>query len=126
MARTSRPSIPLPAVVASPPLAPISSVISLKQLPKSFGDLRCVKPQILRSPPVHGQCTQAQQKQAGRCPTEDQIEMSKIVQFLKDESGGAAIEYSLIAAATGLALIAIIPAIKERLQGTLTSVSDRF
>ena len=61
-------------------------------------------------------------------PTEDQIEMNmtKIVQFLKDESGGAAIEYGLIAAATGLALIAIIPAIKERLQGTLTSVSDRF
>ena len=48
--------------------------------------------------------------------------MSKLVKFLKDESGATAIEYGLIAAATGLALVAVMPGIKAKLQTTFTSI----
>lgn len=43
--------------------------------------------------------------------------------FLKDESGATAIEYGLIAAATGLALVAVMPLIKTSLTGTFTSIN---
>lgn len=42
--------------------------------------------------------------------------------FFKDESGATAIEYGLIAAATGLALVAVMPAIDTNLRATLGSV----
>ena len=35
--------------------------------------------------------------------------------FIKDESGATAIEYGLIAAATGLALVAVTPTLKTQL-----------
>jgi pilus assembly protein Flp/PilA len=35
--------------------------------------------------------------------------------FMKDESGATAIEYGLIAAATGLALVAVTPTLKTQL-----------
>ena len=39
-----------------------------------------------------------------------------IARFFKDESGATAIEYGLIAAATGLALVAVMPSIKSSLK----------
>ena len=49
--------------------------------------------------------------------------MSKLVRFMKDESGATAIEYGLIAAATGLVLVAVMPAIESALTATFTSIS---
>ena len=49
--------------------------------------------------------------------------MSKVMNFLKDESGATAIEYGLIAAATGLALAAIMPSIKSSLSSTFSSIN---
>ncbi len=42
--------------------------------------------------------------------------------FFKDESGATAIEYGLIAAATGLALVAVMPTIKTQLTAIFTSI----
>jgi len=42
--------------------------------------------------------------------------------FFKDESGATAIEYGLIAAATGLALVAVMPLIGTALTGTFTAI----
>ena len=50
--------------------------------------------------------------------------MSKLVRFVKDDSGATAIEYGLIAAATGLALVGIMPTIKANLTSTFTSISS--
>jgi len=49
--------------------------------------------------------------------------MNKLVRFIKDESGATAIEYGLIAAATGLALVAIMPTIKSQLGDIFSSIS---
>ena len=49
--------------------------------------------------------------------------MSKLVRFVRDESGATAIEYGIIAAATGLALVAVMPTIKTKLNATFTSIS---
>jgi len=46
--------------------------------------------------------------------------------FLGDESGVTSIEYGLIAAATGLALAAVMPTIKSNLTTTYTAVSDNL
>ncbi len=46
--------------------------------------------------------------------------------FVVDERGVTAIEYGLIAAATGLALAAVMPAIKSNLSTTFTSVSNNL
>ncbi|NNE22572.1 MAG: Flp family type IVb pilin [Rhizobiales bacterium] len=48
--------------------------------------------------------------------------MSKIVRILKQEEGATAIEYALIASATGLVLIAVLPAISSGLTGTFNSL----
>lgn len=48
--------------------------------------------------------------------------MTKLVGFVKDESGATAIEYGLIAAATGLALVAVMPSIKTALSATFWSI----
>jgi pilus assembly protein Flp/PilA len=50
--------------------------------------------------------------------------MAKLLRFVKDESGATAIEYGLIAAATGLALVAVMPTIKTKLETTFTSISN--
>lgn len=52
--------------------------------------------------------------------------MSKLVRFVKDESGATAIEYGLIAAATGLALAAVMPSIKDSLSATFTSIQENL
>jgi pilus assembly protein Flp/PilA len=49
--------------------------------------------------------------------------MSKLVRFVKDESGATAIEYGLIAAATGLALVTVMPTIKDQLSGIFNAIS---
>lgn len=49
--------------------------------------------------------------------------MSKLVRFVKDESGATAIEYGLIAAATGLALVAVMPQIKTLLTDIFTQIA---
>ena len=46
-----------------------------------------------------------------------------IVHFMKNEDGATAIEYALIAAATGLALIAVMPAIGVGVQNNLTPLA---
>jgi pilus assembly protein Flp/PilA len=50
-------------------------------------------------------------------------QMNKLMRFVKDESGGTAIEYGLIAAATGLVLVAVMPEIKEKLEQVFTAIS---
>ncbi len=46
-----------------------------------------------------------------------------IVHFMKNEDGATAIEYALIAAATGLALIAVMPAIGVGVQNSMTPLA---
>ncbi len=48
--------------------------------------------------------------------------MTMISRFFKDESGATAIEYGLIAAATGLALVAALPAIETGLTTVFGSI----
>ena len=52
--------------------------------------------------------------------------MNKVARFFKDESGATAIEYGLIAAATGLALVAVMPTIKSKIQSTFSSISNKM
>ncbi len=49
--------------------------------------------------------------------------MNKLMRFVKDESGVTAIEYGLIAAATGLVLVATMPALKTALSGIFTQIN---
>mgnify|MGYP001192829822 CR=1 FL=1 len=50
--------------------------------------------------------------------------MDKLYRFLRDDQGATAIEYSLIAAATGLGIAAAIPSLKTNLSAKFTSVSS--
>ena len=52
--------------------------------------------------------------------------MRRIVHFLKNEDGVTAIEYGLIAAATGLALAVAMPAIETGLGTIFGSVSGQL
>jgi pilus assembly protein Flp/PilA len=52
--------------------------------------------------------------------------MTRIIHFLKNEDGVTAIEYGLIAAATGLALAATMPAIETGLGTVFGSVSGQL
>jgi pilus assembly protein Flp/PilA len=49
--------------------------------------------------------------------------MSKIVAFLKNESGATAIEYGLIAAGISVAIIGTLSTLSTNLKGTFTTVS---
>jgi len=49
--------------------------------------------------------------------------MSKIVAFLKNESGATAIEYGLIAAGISVAIIAVVNTIGSKLNTNFTSIS---
>jgi pilus assembly protein Flp/PilA len=51
-------------------------------------------------------------------------QMNKFMRFVQDESGVTAIEYGLIAAATGLVLVATMPTLKGALQGVFESIND--
>jgi pilus assembly protein Flp/PilA len=48
----------------------------------------------------------------------------RFVRVMNDDKGATAIEYGLIAAATGLALVAVMPDIKSSLEGTFGSIND--
>jgi pilus assembly protein Flp/PilA len=52
--------------------------------------------------------------------------MSKIVAFLKNESGATAIEYGLIAAGISVAIIAVVNGLGTKLNTTFTSVSTQL
>jgi pilus assembly protein Flp/PilA len=48
--------------------------------------------------------------------------MSKILSFVRDESGATAIEYGLIAAGISVAIIAVLTSLGSNLNTTFTSV----
>ena len=48
--------------------------------------------------------------------------MTKLVRFVKDESGATAIEYGLIASAMGIALIAALPSITTAITAKFASL----
>ena len=52
--------------------------------------------------------------------------MSKILAFLKNESGATAIEYGLIAAGISVAIIATVNAIGSQLNTNFTSISTQL
>jgi pilus assembly protein Flp/PilA len=49
--------------------------------------------------------------------------MTKFVRFVKDESGATAIEYGLIAAAMGLALVTAMPYLATAITGKFSSLA---
>jgi pilus assembly protein Flp/PilA len=52
--------------------------------------------------------------------------MSKIVAFLKNESGATAIEYGLIAAGISVAIIAVVNTIGTKLNTSFNSISSQL
>lgn len=52
--------------------------------------------------------------------------LKKIECFVKDESGATAIEYGLIAAATGVALVLTMPTIKNKLTDLFNTVANNL
>jgi pilus assembly protein Flp/PilA len=52
--------------------------------------------------------------------------MSKLVAFLKNDSGATAIEYGLIAAGISVAIIAAVNGLGTKLNATFTSVSTQL
>jgi pilus assembly protein Flp/PilA len=52
--------------------------------------------------------------------------MSKIVAFLKNESGATAIEYGLIAAGISVAIIAVVNTLGTSLNAKFTSISTQL
>ena len=52
--------------------------------------------------------------------------MSKIVAFLKNESGATAIEYGLIAAGISVAIIAVVNGLGTQLNTTFSSISTQL
>ncbi|MGN6573874.1 MAG: Flp family type IVb pilin [Pseudolabrys sp.] len=52
--------------------------------------------------------------------------MSKIVAFLKNESGATAIEYGLIAAGISVAIIAVVNTIGTKLNTSFSSISTQL
>ncbi len=50
--------------------------------------------------------------------------LKKIECFVKDESGATAIEYGLIAAATGVALVVTMPFIKNQLTALFNGIGS--
>ena len=52
--------------------------------------------------------------------------MSKIAQFLANESGATAIEYGLIAAGISVAIIAVVNGLGTSLNTSFTSISTKL
>ena len=52
--------------------------------------------------------------------------MSKIVAFLKNESGATAIEYGLIAAGISVAIIGVVNTLGSQLSSKFTSISTQL
>jgi pilus assembly protein Flp/PilA len=54
------------------------------------------------------------------------LQMSKIVAFLRNESGATAIEYGLIAAGISVAIIAVVNTLGTQLNEKFTSISTQL
>jgi pilus assembly protein Flp/PilA len=52
--------------------------------------------------------------------------MSKLIAFMKDESGATAIEYGLIAAGISVAIIAVVNGLGTNLSDKFTSISTQL
>ena len=52
--------------------------------------------------------------------------MSKLIAFLKNDSGATAIEYGLIAAGISVAIIAVVNGIGTQLNAKFTSISTQL
>ena len=52
--------------------------------------------------------------------------MTKLYRFLKDESGVTAIEYGLIAAGIGVAIVVIVQSVGTALVATFTTVESNL
>ena len=52
------------------------------------------------------------------------IVKSRVLKFLRDESGATAIEYGLIAAGIAVAVISVVKGVGTKLNTTFTSVSS--
>ena len=52
--------------------------------------------------------------------------MSKVIAFLKDESGTTAIEYGLIAAGISVAIIAVVNGLGTKLNTTFSGISTQL
>ena len=52
--------------------------------------------------------------------------MSKIIVFLKDESGATAIEYGLIAAGIAVVIIAAVNTVGSKLNSTFTNIANQL
>jgi pilus assembly protein Flp/PilA len=52
--------------------------------------------------------------------------VTKIKQFLKDESGATAIEYGLIAAGIAVAIIAVVNILGGKLNAVFKNISDQL
>lgn len=50
--------------------------------------------------------------------------MKKFIRFMNDESGATAIEYGLIAAAMGLMLVAVMPALSGAISGVFGALTS--
>ena len=49
-----------------------------------------------------------------------------MIKFFKDESGATAIEYGLIAAAMGLALVTVMPTLASAITGSFSSLAGHI
>ena len=52
--------------------------------------------------------------------------MTKLIAFLRNQSGATAIEYGLIAAGISIAIIAVVNGLGTTLNATFTSVSSQL
>ena len=77
---------------------------------------------------AHGSETTAQEAPYGwtRCCKLVEFKMNKFVRFVKDESGATAIEYGLIAAAMGLALVTAMPILATAVTGKFSSLAGHI
>jgi pilus assembly protein Flp/PilA len=55
-----------------------------------------------------------------------ELKMNKFLRFVKDESGATAIEYGLIAAAMGLALVTAMPILASAVTGKFSSLAGHI
>jgi pilus assembly protein Flp/PilA len=88
------------------------------------GELRTIpEGPICRRPP---RFNDALDRHAFRCDPHRSYPMSKIVQFMKNESGATAIEYGLIAAGISVAIIAVVNTLGSQLNAKFTSISTQL
>ena len=52
--------------------------------------------------------------------------MNRLIRFAKDETGATAIEYALIAAAMGIALVAAMPIVASAIMNQFSSIAGHI